>query len=118
MTTVTFPVVARSGSDENLVMSTDEESVEDDHLRLPVIHGSLNKWTNYLHGWQERFLVLKEGTLSYFKCESDLKVGCRGAIRLVNAVITPHKYDDCRFEVSVWRWGRNHLSVAAADLDN
>ena len=29
--------------------------------------GNLSKWTNYLHGWQDRYIVLRDGTLSYYK---------------------------------------------------
>lgn len=31
------------------------------------LSGYLSKWTNYIHGWQPRFIVLKDGTLSYYK---------------------------------------------------
>lgn len=51
------------------------------------ISGTLCKWTNYIHGWQDRFIVLKDGTLSYYKCESELNFGCRGAISIHKATI-------------------------------
>lgn len=34
---------------------------------IPELKGYLSKWTNYIHGWQPRFIVLKDGTLSYYK---------------------------------------------------
>lgn len=34
---------------------------------IPELRGYLSKWTNYIHGWQPRFIVLKDGTLSYYK---------------------------------------------------
>lgn len=34
---------------------------------VPELKGYLSKWTNYIHGWQPRFIVLKDGTLSYYK---------------------------------------------------
>lgn len=68
--------------------------------------GSLNKWTNYLHGWQERFFVLKEGALMYYKSALEHAIDCRGALRLSNARVLPHAIDDCRFDVivneSIW----------------
>ena len=69
---------------------TDEEDdgVSDDDSELPVLQGTLCKWTNYIHGWQDRFIVLKEGTLSYYKSENDTAFGCRGAVSLTKAVIT------------------------------
>lgn len=66
--------------------SQDEEDSVDDGL--PQLSGVLHKWTNYLHGWQERYFVLKEGTLTYFKSETDRSFGCRGAVSLARAIIT------------------------------
>jgi len=65
------------------------------------IQGTLSKWTNYIHGWQDRFMVLKDGTLSYYKSEHELAFGCRGAISILKATIKPHEFDECRFDVSV-----------------
>lgn len=64
--------------------SNDDDSVDDG---LPQLGGNLQKWTNYLHGWQERYFVLKEGTLTYFKSETDRSFGCRGAVSLARAVL-------------------------------
>uniref|UniRef100_A0A0F7Z6I2 Ceramide transfer protein n=1 Tax=Micrurus fulvius TaxID=8637 RepID=A0A0F7Z6I2_MICFL len=61
----------------------------------------LSKWTNYIHGWQDRWLVLKNKTLSYYKSEDETEYGCRGSICLSKAVITPHEFDECRFDISV-----------------
>lgn len=63
-----------------------DESDSDIHSG-PELQGNLNKWTNYIHGWQSRFIVLKGGTLSYYKSELDTGFGCRGAISLVKATI-------------------------------
>ena len=68
-----------------LSLSDDEDEVED--YRVPEMTGTLSKWTNYIHGWQDRFIVLKEGSLSYYKSETDTGFGCRGAISLGKAVI-------------------------------
>jgi collagen type IV alpha-3-binding protein len=46
--------------------------------RLPEREGVLAKWTNYIHGWQERYVVLQEGTLSYFKSAREKAKVCRG----------------------------------------
>ncbi|KAF6123731.1 hypothetical protein HJG60_003121 [Phyllostomus discolor] len=63
--------------------------------------GVLSKWTNYIHGWQDRWVVLKKNTLSYYKSEDETEYGCRGSICLSKAVITPHDFDECRFDISV-----------------
>ncbi|CAH1796344.1 unnamed protein product [Owenia fusiformis] len=89
--------------DKDILNLTDDEDNDDfeEESQLPEISGILNKWTNYIHGWQDRFVVLKEGTLSYYKSETDTTFGCRGAVSLAKAIITPHEFDECRFDVSV-----------------
>ena len=57
----------------------DEGSPE---TECPVKRGYLSKWTNYLHGWQERYVVVAEGIMSYYKSEYDTQYGCRGSISL------------------------------------
>ena len=42
------------------VVSTPELSEEDEwDSDAPELCGTLNKWTNYIHGWQQRFMALK-----------------------------------------------------------
>ncbi|XP_043664390.1 ceramide transfer protein isoform X2 [Vespula pensylvanica] len=72
-----------------------------DGVVVPELQGTLSKWTNYIHGWQTRFIVLKDGTLSYYKSEQDSGFGCRGSISLYKANIKAHEFDECRFDVSV-----------------
>ncbi|XP_064607533.1 ceramide transfer protein-like [Liolophura sinensis] len=86
---------------DGLSLSDDEDDEFDEDGHLPEIQGTLMKWTNYIHGWQDRFIVLKDGTLSYYKSENDTSFGCRGAISLSKASIVPHQFDECRFDVSV-----------------
>ena len=71
-----------------LSITDDEDESEEDDVRCFEKKGVLSKWTNYLHGWQDRYIVLKEGTLSYFKSENDLAFGCRGAVSLSKASVT------------------------------
>ena len=74
---------------DDLSLTDDEENDEyEDENHLPVMQGTLSKWTNYIHGWQDRYIVLKDGTLSYYKSEHDTTFGCRGAVSLTKAVIT------------------------------
>ncbi|XP_041925650.1 ceramide transfer protein isoform X3 [Alosa sapidissima] len=81
-----------SGSDED----------QDPELGQPVEFGGvLSKWTNYIHGWQDRWVVLRKNTLSYYKSEHEREFGCRGSLCLSKAVITPHEFDECRFDISV-----------------
>ncbi|XP_067294297.1 ceramide transfer protein isoform X2 [Pseudorasbora parva] len=81
-----------SGSDEDL----DPESE-----LLDELGGTLSKWTNYIHGWQDRWIALKGNILSYYRSADEKEFGCRGSICLSKAVITPHEFDECRFDISV-----------------
>jgi len=72
--------------------SDDEESLEDEKttsgaFRNGDFQGRLFKWTNYLHGWQERYLILRHGFLNYYKNEYDISLGCRGALSVKQALI-------------------------------
>ncbi|XP_026107524.1 collagen type IV alpha-3-binding protein-like isoform X2 [Carassius auratus] len=81
-----------SGSDEDL-----DPEIE----LLDELGGKLSKWTNYIHGWQDRWIVLKGNILSYYRSADEKEYGCRGSICLSKAVITPHEFDECRFDISV-----------------
>jgi len=84
------------------VVSTPELSEEDEwDSDAPELCGTLNKWTNYIHGWQQRFMALKDGTLVYYKSASETDFGCRGAISVGKSVVTSHELDELRFDVSV-----------------
>lgn len=65
----------------------DDDDEDSDGVVVPELQGTLSKWTNYIHGWQTRFIVLKDGTLSYYKSEQDSGFGCRGSISLYKANI-------------------------------
>ncbi|XP_030292026.1 collagen type IV alpha-3-binding protein-like isoform X4 [Sparus aurata] len=86
-----------SGSEEDM-----EPREEPGHLVGVVdLSGVLSKWTNYIHGWQDRWVVLKNNTLSYYKSQDETEYGCRGSLCLSKAVITPHEFDECRLDISV-----------------
>uniref|UniRef100_A0A8C4TXE0 Ceramide transfer protein n=1 Tax=Falco tinnunculus TaxID=100819 RepID=A0A8C4TXE0_FALTI len=76
-------------SDNQSWNSSSSEEDPETELGLPVeLCGVLSKWTNYIHGWQDRWVVLKSNTLSYYKSEDETEYGCRGSICLSKAVIT------------------------------
>ncbi|GBP64441.1 Collagen type IV alpha-3-binding protein [Eumeta japonica] len=85
-------------SEEAVTVSDNSDLEENGNGEL---RGYLSKWTNYIHGWQDRFIVLKDSTLSYYKNELESNLGCRGALCLKKAKVKPHEFDDCRFDVSV-----------------
>lgn len=89
-------------SEDHTPSFSDED--EEDNLEIsspvPSIQGHLSKWTNYLHGWQERWVVLKDGTLSYYKSEFDTAFGCRGSISLAKATIEVRR--ECMLCVLCW----------------
>uniref|UniRef100_A0A0K0F4U2 Collagen type IV alpha-3-binding protein (inferred by orthology to a human protein) n=1 Tax=Strongyloides venezuelensis TaxID=75913 RepID=A0A0K0F4U2_STRVS len=65
------------------------------------MEGILIKWTNYLNGWQERYFVVSDGVLYYFKSKSEMKYGIRGSMSLGNALIKPDRYDLSNFEIAL-----------------
>ncbi|TKS84943.1 Collagen type IV alpha-3-binding protein [Collichthys lucidus] len=88
-----------SGSEEDIEPNRGEEP---GHLvGIVDLSGVLSKWTNYIHGWQDRWVVLKNNTLSYYKSQDETEYGCRGSLCLSKAVITPHEFDECRLDISV-----------------
>lgn len=72
----------RSPEGGKLLSSSDEEDGGLLDQPLPSICGTLSKWTNYLQGWQDRYVVVRTGILSYYKSEIDTRYGCRGSISL------------------------------------
>jgi len=89
--------MTREGQVSTPELSEEEEWDND----APELCGTLNKWTNYIHGWQQRFMALKDGTLVYYKSASETDFGCRGAISVGKSVVTSHELDELRFDVSV-----------------
>lgn len=83
MTNAGFGMGHQSNSDE----SENESVTALANAPEPDLKGYLSKWTNYLHGWQPRFIVLKNRTLSYYKDEDESDFGCRGSISLQKAKI-------------------------------
>jgi len=73
--------------DPSVVTFSDDDEDAENGLHPPEVQGVLNKWTNFFHGWQTRFIVLRDGTLSYYKSEQETNFGCRGAISLMKATI-------------------------------
>ncbi|XP_068191138.1 ceramide transfer protein isoform X2 [Antennarius striatus] len=86
-----------SGSEEDMEPREDPGH----HVGIADLSGVLSKWTNYIHGWQDRWVVLKNNTLSYYKSQDETEYGCRGSLCLSKAVITPHEFDECRLDISV-----------------
>uniref|UniRef100_A0A0P4WVJ1 Ceramide transfer protein n=1 Tax=Scylla olivacea TaxID=85551 RepID=A0A0P4WVJ1_SCYOL len=88
---------------EEYVALSDEDSEEDTHghghRQPPELQGTVSKWTNYIHGWQNRYMVLKDGTMSYYRNQNETAFGCRGSISVKKAHVRPHEIDECRFDV-------------------
>lgn len=79
---------------EENVVSSDHSDLEEN--RNPELRGYLSKWTNYIHGWQDRFIVLKDSTLSYYKSELESNLGCRGALCLKKAKVKVRFLSYCK----------------------
>uniref|UniRef100_UPI00358DE4AB ceramide transfer protein-like isoform X2 n=1 Tax=Myxine glutinosa TaxID=7769 RepID=UPI00358DE4AB len=83
-----------------LSFTLEEDDEECGDARDAFYAGTLSKWTNYLHGWQDRFVLLRGQVLSYYKSEGEIHIGCRGCIVLQQAFITVCDFDKCRFDVN------------------
>lgn len=70
---------AQSGEEDVTISQNQTTAVSEVNKDMA---SNLFKWTNYIHGWQERYIVLKDGVLSYYKSPSETHYGCRGAIAL------------------------------------
>jgi len=62
--------------------------------------GYLWKWTNYLGGWQQRWFILYDGTLTYYKDANTTDTGCRGSFKLEACNISVHPVDPLRFDLT------------------
>lgn len=62
--------------------------------------GYIWKWTNYFGGWQQRWFVLKGGTLTYYKDANTTDTGCRGSFKLEACNIIVHPIDPLRFDLT------------------
>jgi collagen type IV alpha-3-binding protein len=90
-------------SDE-IVVSDDEEGMDgiaDEIVPVEPLQGALSKWTNYIHGWQRRYISLHDGNIVYYKSANDTENGCRGALSIAKAEVILHDQDELRFDVSV-----------------
>lgn len=70
-------------SDRNsLDLSEEDEDVgvvainEANNVAPQEISGTLSKWTNYIHGWQDRYIVVKDR----FACEITLLKLCNSLL--------------------------------------
>uniref|UniRef100_A0A4W5PUX9 Sesquipedalian n=1 Tax=Hucho hucho TaxID=62062 RepID=A0A4W5PUX9_9TELE len=88
-------------SEKSSNSSGSDEDVDPESGHPVELGGVLSKWTNYIHGWQDRWVVLKNNTLSYYKSADEREYGCRGSLCLSKAIITPHEFDECRIDISV-----------------
>jgi len=61
--------------------------------------GSIQKWTNYWTGWQTRWLVLKDGILSYYNSKHEVKKGCRCSFKLSACDVITYPGDPTRIDV-------------------
>lgn len=69
---------------------------------LVGMEGSLSKWTNVVQGWQYRYFVLNEDSLSYFTSRDKMLRGQqRGCIRLNNAAIGIEGENSALFTITV-----------------
>lgn len=80
------PNMSRDPSPTTLSDEEDDVISENNSSPRGEMKGKLQKWTNYIHGWQERYVVLRDGVMAYYKSEHDLSF-IRGSISILKANI-------------------------------
>ncbi|XP_038052986.1 oxysterol-binding protein-related protein 11-like isoform X2 [Patiria miniata] len=84
------------------VLKRAKEVEEEDFFSHPM-EGTLNKYTNVVKGWQNRWFLLdpQKGTLEYYVTEESRKTQRpRGLVHLTGAVISPSDEDSMTFNVN------------------
>ncbi|XP_053312186.1 pleckstrin homology domain-containing family A member 3-like, partial [Spea bombifrons] len=71
--------------------------------QLLNMEGFLQKWTNYLSGWQPRYFVLDRGILSYYDSQEDVGKASKGSIKMAVCEIQVHHSDSCRMDLIIPR---------------
>lgn len=49
--------------DDEDVVELGASSVMNANVSQQEISGTLSKWTNYIHGWQDRYITVKDGVM-------------------------------------------------------
>lgn len=75
--------------------------------------GHLQKWTNYLKGYQKRWFVLNNGLLSYYRSQAEMAHTCRGTIKIANASVINE--DACHFVITNTSTGTQTFHLKAAN---
>lgn len=73
------------------------------------MEGYLQKWTNYVFGWQKRYFVLKNGVISYSKSKGGTELG---VIHLDISQVFKHETNSKRFYIDS---GLNMIHLKAAN---
>ncbi|CAH8636736.1 unnamed protein product [Schistosoma haematobium] len=63
------------------------------------MEGILLKWTNYVSGWQQRYFILDDGVLSYYRSKEEMNSGCKGSVKLSVCDVIVHSSDPRRFDL-------------------
>ncbi|KZT53448.1 hypothetical protein CALCODRAFT_501126 [Calocera cornea HHB12733] len=67
--------------------------------RPPDLKGYLSKYANVAKGYSTRYFVLQDGTLSYYRNQSDYPHSCRGAIHTSMISVKTSSSDKLRIEL-------------------
>ncbi|XP_063694854.1 oxysterol-binding protein 1-like isoform X3 [Bolinopsis microptera] len=85
----------RSNNNDEERMSSSGEATGSDSSEY---RGWLLKWTNYIKGYRQRWFVLSDGLLSYYRSQAEMAHTCRGTINLAGASLESE--DSCNFVIS------------------
>jgi len=88
--------------DVNVEDNDDEKNkkLESNHKTFTK-QGVIQKWTNYLQGWQNRFVSCADATLCYCKTQEEGEHGYKVTTRLSGATVKTIPFDPYRFDVII-----------------
>ena len=103
-------LLSSSPSQSNIQMVSNAVATGNNKITDANLSGYLQKWTNYIKGYQKRWFSLTNGLLSYYRSPNEMEHTCRGTINLANASISSE--DLCHFVVSNGAAQTFHLKAA------
>ncbi|KAF8521881.1 Oxysterol-binding protein-domain-containing protein [Hysterangium stoloniferum] len=100
------PVTDAAGKDDRVkaylrqFTNQDRTLMDTSLTEPPTLKGYLNKYTNVARGYNTRWFVLKDGTLSYYRHQDDENLTCRGSISMTSAILkVSNSGEKLRFEI-------------------
>lgn len=89
--------------EDQFTKDSEEPKMNSERIKInaEIAHeGFLTKWTNYLYGWQKRYVKIGSGTLQY-SIENQGIFHFQGLISLRKSTVKVHPKDELRFDLFI-----------------